>query len=256
MVLPTSALLQRAQTPLIHKTRIRPITSARVTLKPKLGFPGMSEGVSYACLAIYWTARNCLAYSLWRTLVHVLCLYGTFSSKVTNAPEQQRASVTEKTTGALRQGWTDATLDDILTYVILLLWSSRVSATLVDLALWLCVHKLTILFPLCPRHRGSPSPASLSPPLSFWYWNLSLSSRSPLGHPCFHPRSLQAELKRRCETRPPPWALWTRHSPFHLPPCLPVRSGSSSRFHPSFSLYFTTHGNYCWLIIAVTIYLW
>lgn len=67
---------------------------------------------------------NSLVYSLRR-----ISTAGTFSFKATNAPAQQRTSVIEKRTGAFRQVWTEATLADILMYVILPLWSCHVSQT-------------------------------------------------------------------------------------------------------------------------------
>lgn len=97
------------------------------SLSMKVGLTAMSEGVSCACLAIYWIGSNCLVYSLWRKRTA-----GTLSFKVTNDAKNQRTSVTEKRTGALRQVWTEGPLADILMYVILPLWSCHVSQ------IWLC----------------------------------------------------------------------------------------------------------------------
>ena len=187
----------------------------------KAGLPGMSEGVSYACLAIYGPASKCLVSSLWR-----ISTSATFSSKVTNTPEQQRTSVTEKRTGALRQGWTGAT--HILTYVILPLWSSHVSATVGRCGSLASCSQTHHPIPALPQaQRFTFSSVSKSILLILALKLRSLQQATTLGSLL---RSLQADLKPCFENCLPSSALRTHHSPFHLAPGLPLHSGSSSRF--------------------------
>lgn len=168
-------------------------------------------------------ASNCLVSFLWR-----ISTTGTFLSKVTNASKQQRTSVTEKRAGALRQGQTDATLDDVLMYVILSLWSSHISAAVGrcgSLALGSQTHHRIPALPQAQRFtfysffKSIPLPLILALKLSSLQQATTLASLL-----------LSSIPSSRSETLPPPWALWTRHPPLSLPPGLPLCSGSSWRF--------------------------
>lgn len=116
-VLPTSAILQRAQTPLASIKPGSGLSLQPESLSTQSWAPGYVRGCELCLPCHLLISKQLLSFFSMKNLVHVLCLYSTFSSKVTNDPKQQRRSVTEKRTGALRQRWSDATLDDILMYV-------------------------------------------------------------------------------------------------------------------------------------------
>lgn len=141
-----SSSVERAQKPLIQKTGSGP------SLQPET-FPNQR-----------WAPRY----------VRQLELLLPFSSNEASVPNQQRTSVTEKRTGALTQGRTDATLYDTLTCVLLSLWSSRCLSQclllLVVLALQPLVHKLTLLFLLLQAQGFAFFTISKSScALSFWH---------------------------------------------------------------------------------------
>lgn len=246
-VLPTSACLQRAQTPVTSQKQDQAHHFRHSHSPVKAGLMAMSEGGICACLAIYWTGSNCLVYSLWR-----ISTAGTFSFKVTNAPKQQRTSVIEKRTGALRQVWTEATPADILMYAILPLWFCHVSQT------WLC----------CLVVKNSQSCSSSASGTEAHLLQLVQIHPSPSGtktqvSPASHhfgiPAPVLGPLKQTWNI-----ALKIAHLPEHsghatlpsisLLPSLVLWIKFKILAFIFVALY--NSSNYCWLIIALTIYLW